>query len=103
MYCPMPKEVLMRILAFAILAIGTVSIGPVAAQTYNPAHPVCLQLYGDKVTTSIAAIRHSPTAARRPRAARQSASSIHILRTRECPRDDIIAASIKLPSQHDSA
>ena len=38
----------MRILAFAILAIGTVSIGPAAAQTYDPAYPVCLQLYGDK-------------------------------------------------------
>jgi Protein of unknown function (DUF3551) len=35
----------MRILALAILAIGTVSIGPVAAQTYDPAYPVCLQVY----------------------------------------------------------
>jgi hypothetical protein len=33
----------MRILALAILAIGTVSIGPAAAQTYDPAYPV---LYG---------------------------------------------------------
>ena len=33
----------MRILALAILAIGTVSIGPAAAQTYDPAYPVCLQ------------------------------------------------------------
>jgi uncharacterized protein DUF3551 len=38
-----PKEVLMRILALAILAIGTVSIGPAAAQTYDPAYPVCLR------------------------------------------------------------
>ncbi|WGD55133.1 DUF3551 domain-containing protein [Bradyrhizobium sp. CB1650] len=35
----------MRILTFAILAIGTVSIGPAAAQTYDPAYPVCLHVY----------------------------------------------------------
>jgi hypothetical protein len=35
----------MRILAFAILAIGTVSIWPVAAQTYDPAYPVCLHVW----------------------------------------------------------
>ena len=35
----------MHILALAILAIGTVSIGPAAAQTYDPAYPVCLQVY----------------------------------------------------------
>src|ERR1700730_14620681 len=40
---PIPKEVLMRILALAILTIGTVSIGPAAAQTYDPAYPVCLR------------------------------------------------------------
>jgi Protein of unknown function (DUF3551) len=42
------KEVLMRILALAILAIlaiGTVSMGPAAAQTYDPAYPVCLHVY----------------------------------------------------------
>jgi hypothetical protein len=33
----------MRILALAILTIGTVSIGPAAAQTYDPAYPVCLR------------------------------------------------------------
>src|SRR5260370_9474898 len=43
---PIPKEVLMRILALVILAIGTISIGPAAAQTYDPAYPVCLHLYG---------------------------------------------------------
>jgi Protein of unknown function (DUF3551) len=42
----MPKEALMRILALAILAIGIVSIGPAAAQTYDPAYPVCLRVYG---------------------------------------------------------
>jgi hypothetical protein len=41
----MPKEALMRILALAILAMGIVSIGPAAAQTYDPAYPVCLRLY----------------------------------------------------------
>jgi hypothetical protein len=29
-----------------ILTIGTVSIGPAAAQTYDPAYPVCLHVYG---------------------------------------------------------
>jgi hypothetical protein len=38
-------EVLMRILALAILAIGTVSIGPAAAQMYDPAYPVCLHVW----------------------------------------------------------
>jgi hypothetical protein len=33
----------MRILA---LAIVMASIGPAAAQTYDPAYPVCLQVYG---------------------------------------------------------
>jgi hypothetical protein len=36
----------MRILALAILTIGTISIGPAAAQTYDPAYPVCLHVYG---------------------------------------------------------
>jgi ABC-type uncharacterized transport system substrate-binding protein len=35
----------MHVLALAILAIGTVSIAPAAAQTYDPAYPVCLRLY----------------------------------------------------------
>ena len=33
-------------LAFAALAIATVSLaGPAEAQTYDPAYPVCLQIY----------------------------------------------------------
>ena len=36
----------MRILALAILAIGIVSIEPAVAQTYDPAYPVCLRVYG---------------------------------------------------------
>jgi hypothetical protein len=35
-----------RTLALAILAIGTASIGPAAAQTYDSAYPVCLHVYG---------------------------------------------------------
>jgi hypothetical protein len=41
----MPKEVLMRILALAIFAFGATSIGSAAAQTYDPAYPVCLRVY----------------------------------------------------------
>ena len=36
----------MRILALAILTMATVSAAPSAlAQTYDPAYPVCLQIY----------------------------------------------------------
>jgi hypothetical protein len=35
-----------RIQALAIFAIGAASIVPAAAQTYDPAYPVCLQAYG---------------------------------------------------------
>ena len=30
----------------AILAMGLVSTGPAGAQTYDPAYPVCLHVYG---------------------------------------------------------
>ncbi len=37
----------MRNLAVAILALATVSMAaPAAAQTYDPAYPVCLHVYG---------------------------------------------------------
>ena len=37
----------MRSLAVAILALATVAVaGPAAAQTYDPAYPVCLHVYG---------------------------------------------------------
>jgi hypothetical protein len=40
-------EILMRILAVAILAIGAASAAaPAQAQTYDPSYPVCLQVYG---------------------------------------------------------
>src|SRR6266542_3319250 len=44
---PIPKEILMRILALAILAIGMVSASaPARAQTYGAGYPVCLHVYG---------------------------------------------------------
>ncbi len=37
----------MRGLAMAILALATVAVAaPAAAQTYDPAYPVCLHVYG---------------------------------------------------------
>lgn len=37
----------MRILALAILTIGAISsAAPARAQTYDPAYPVCLRVYG---------------------------------------------------------
>jgi hypothetical protein len=40
------KEARMRIPAFAILMIATVlTAAPARAQTYDPAYPVCLQIY----------------------------------------------------------
>jgi hypothetical protein len=37
----------MRILVFAILAIGTASVAaPAPAQTYDPNYPVCLHVWG---------------------------------------------------------
>jgi len=37
----------MRKLALAILALASVSVAaPAAAQTYDPAYPVCLHVYG---------------------------------------------------------
>jgi uncharacterized protein DUF3551 len=35
----------MRIPTLAILMIATVSAAPALAQTYDPAYPVCLQIY----------------------------------------------------------
>jgi hypothetical protein len=35
----------MRILALAILTIATAAAAPARAQTYDPAYPVCLQVY----------------------------------------------------------
>jgi len=35
----------MRILALVIVMIGMVSIEPAAAQTYDPAYPVCMHVF----------------------------------------------------------
>jgi Protein of unknown function (DUF3551) len=35
----------MRILALALLTTGLVLVGPAAAQTYDPAFPVCLHVW----------------------------------------------------------
>jgi hypothetical protein len=41
------KEISMRILALAILAVGAASTAaPAQAQTYDPSYPVCLHVYG---------------------------------------------------------
>ena len=42
---PIPKEILMRIPALAILAIAAAS-APAQAQTYGSDYPVCLHVYG---------------------------------------------------------
>ena len=40
------REILMRILALAILTVAAAAAAPPArAQTYDPAYPVCLQIY----------------------------------------------------------
>ena len=75
----------MRILALAILAIGTVSTEPAVAQTYDPAYPVCLHVTAGPAITN-AATRRCLSATRRHRAARHSASSIHISQARKSPR-----------------
>jgi hypothetical protein len=41
----MRKTFWARTVCLAILTIGTVSIGSAAAQTYDPAYPVCLHVY----------------------------------------------------------
>ena len=43
---PISREILMRILALAILTMATASAASSArAQTYDPKYPVCLQVY----------------------------------------------------------
>ena len=45
MLCGIPKEILMRIAALAILAMGMVSAAaPARAQTYDPDFPVCMHV-----------------------------------------------------------
>jgi len=41
------KEIVMRVLALAILAISAASVSaPARAQAYDPNYPVCMQTYG---------------------------------------------------------
>lgn len=40
----------MRPALFAIAALGVLVTGPAAAQAYDPNYPVCLQLYGGRLT-----------------------------------------------------
>ena len=87
----MPNEALTRIPGLAILTIATVSIGPAAAQTYDPAYPVCLRDRGATITN--AATRRCLSATCQHRAARPSASSIHILRARKRPLGGIAAST----------
>ena len=75
----------MRILALAILAIGRVSIGPAAAQMYDPAYPVCLYVYKganyyECRYTSLPQCNASASGAG------LGASSIRILRARKRPQ-----------------
>jgi hypothetical protein len=44
------KEILMRILALATLAIGAVMVAaPAQAQMYSPDYPICLHVYGPNI------------------------------------------------------
>jgi Protein of unknown function (DUF3551) len=45
MLCGIPKEILMRVAALAILAVGMLSAAaPARAQTYDPDFPVCMHV-----------------------------------------------------------
>jgi hypothetical protein len=76
----------MRILALAILAIGTISIGSAAAQhTIRLIRFACMCTVG-RATITNAATHRCLSATRRHRAGPRSASSIHISRARRSPR-----------------
>jgi hypothetical protein len=84
----------MRILPLVILTIATVlTAAPARAQTYDPAYPVCLHVYGRGASITNAATRRCLSATHQHRAAPPSASSIHILRVRKCPLGGIAACT----------
>ena len=84
----------MRIPALVILTIATVlTAAPARAQTYDPAYPVCLHVYGRGPTITTAATPRFLSATGRHRAAPPSASSIHILRARQRPLGGIAAST----------
>jgi hypothetical protein len=44
---PITEEILMRILALAVLAVGSIAAAvPARAQAWDPNYPVCLRVYG---------------------------------------------------------
>jgi hypothetical protein len=73
----------MRIPAFAILAIGTISIGSAAAQTYDPAYPVCLRVHAHYYECRYTSLPQCNASAS-GRAAQCFIN--HILPARKCPR-----------------
>lgn len=76
----------MRFLTLSIFAIGLFLGDQVAAQTYDPAYPVCLHVYG---RANYADTRRCPSVTRPRRAARHSATSTPILQARRGPGEDI--------------
>lgn len=88
----------MRILAFAILGIGTVSIGPAAAQTHDPAYPVCLHVWDQGA--NYYDCRYTSLPQCNAAASRRAAGCVvnPFLRARECRPDHIIAVSTKIVS-----
>ena len=40
----------MRLLVWAMAALGVAFAGPAAAQAYDPNYPVCMQVYGGRLT-----------------------------------------------------
>ncbi len=91
---PIPKEILMRVLALVILAIGAASAAaPAQAQTYDPNYPVCLHVYG-RITYYDCSTLRCPSARCRPRAARHNARSIRITRTATSSRRRVATSAI---------
>jgi hypothetical protein len=90
------KETLMRMPALAILTTATVlTAASGRAQTYDPAYPVCLHVYGRGATITNAATRRCLNATGRHGAAPPSASSIHILRARKHPWDHVTGGIVR--------
>ncbi len=76
----------MRVQALAIFAIGKASIVTAAAQTYDPAYPVCLQAYGQGGNNIDCSYTSAPSVQRNGIGTLGSALSIHVLCGHKCPR-----------------
>jgi len=88
-----PKEVSDAHSGLGDFGDRTVSIGPAAAQTYDPAYPVCLHVYGRGANYYECRYTSLPQC-KRVASGRAAQCVINpYLRARGCPRDDIIAAS----------